>query len=528
MLLLPSHLLEGTLSTFEVLRSIFPLPGELDIPPESTTTLLLLRSHLDSSSSTSPSSSSSITLPYLTARIQIALDPPPGSVLPDEDEDGWNIVVKVVLAISKDHEGEDDVELPSTSITLLQPSWISDRSFQGLKSNLPLSSSASPEEDPTSRILELAEHLRIVGPKLIPLASAPSSSPQPLIHLPLSVESHSMSIGKEAILCLSKMHHIVNQPKLRKLKALAVENGASGFVKAGKPGVMLYELSSPEVLHRFLMGVRSLNYLEFHHLASTPLLPPPPSLSGSSPPSISNSPKHTTSSTASRRKTAKGGADGSGEGMKRLNEGKVGLVEITEMKEMTIDVHFHVVQRSTSRAGGGVKLPQIDSQLDVLNQGYASSGFAFNLVSVDYTKNVDWFELSDVEGPGRDYQTAMKRALRKGTAKDLNIFVVGFSKSDNIGYSTFPWNYTSDPLDDGVVLNFDTLPGGYKKNYDHGRTAVHEVGHWLGLFHPFQGGCNGNGDLVDDTPRNATRGQDTCSQPGHDSIHNFMDYSYDR
>lgn len=48
-----------------------------------------------------------------------------------------------------------------------------------------------------------------------------------------------------------------------------------------------------------------------------------------------------------------------------------------------------------------MKLPQIDSQLDVLNQEYASSGFAFNLVSVDYTKNVDWFELSDVEGPGR-------------------------------------------------------------------------------------------------------------------------------
>ncbi|KAJ4406795.1 hypothetical protein N0V85_004461 [Neurospora sp. IMI 360204] len=86
---------------------------------------------------------------------------------------------------------------------------------------------------------------------------------------------------------------------------------------------------------------------------------------------------------------------------------------------------------------------------------------------------------------------------------------------------------------DGVVIRSDTLPFGTFAPFNLGRTATHEIGHWFGLDHPFgSGGCEGKGDMISDTPVEASPaygcqvGRDSCpNQEGLDAVRNFMDYS---
>ncbi|CAE6442266.1 unnamed protein product [Rhizoctonia solani] len=169
----------------------------------------------------------------------------------------------------------------------------------------------------------------------------------------------------------------------------------------------------------------------------------------------------------------------------------------------------------------------------MLNADYAGTGPTFNNVYTDRTTNANWF---NQVYPRNTYKTAMKQALRKGNATVLNIYTVGFNNATYGGllvYATFPFRYAGTPMDDGVVIRYSTLPGGSAAPFNLGRTLTHEVGHWVGMYHTFQGGCSGSGDLVSDTPPqgNFTAGcpigKDTCPGGGLDPIHNYMDYSND-
>ncbi|KEP52915.1 extracellular metalloprotease [Rhizoctonia solani 123E] len=199
----------------------------------------------------------------------------------------------------------------------------------------------------------------------------------------------------------------------------------------------------------------------------------------------------------------------------------------------TIRVYWHIISADDTLEGGNVPNEQIDASLKVLNKDYEYSRLSFTLAKVDRTVNADWF---NKVGPDSEEQTNMKNALRKGGARDLNIYSVGFKSGSGeglLGYATFPSSYAGNPKDDGVVILYSSVPGGTAAPYNLGRTLTHEVGHWVGLYHTFQGGCSLLGDYVLDTPPESSpafgcpAGRDTCSGGRVDPIHNFMDYSDD-
>lgn len=191
-----------------------------------------------------------------------------------------------------------------------------------------------------------------------------------------------------------------------------------------------------------------------------------------------------------------------------------------------INVYWHVITNSAGQ--GAPTTAQINEQIAILNAAYATSGFSFNLVAVDTTANNSWYTCT-----GGSCESQMKSALRQGSADDLNIYSNNMG-GGLLGWATFPSSYASQPQMDGVVVLVASLPGGTATPYNLGDTATHEVGHWMGLYHTFQGGCTNLNDRVSDTPAEGSSafgcptGRDTCiNKPGLDPITNFMDYTDD-
>ncbi len=194
----------------------------------------------------------------------------------------------------------------------------------------------------------------------------------------------------------------------------------------------------------------------------------------------------------------------------------------------SVPVYVHVMAGKNGE--GDVPRSQINRQISVLNKTFAgeesgeaaATGFSFTLAGVDRYYNNTWHK----DGASANYRAA----TRQGGANALNMWLVDFKY---LGIATFPWDYSKHGRIDGIRVHYDSLPGGSIANYNLGETATHEAGHWFGLYHTFQGGCTATNDEVGDTPAQSSptngcpEGRDSCSLPGLDPIHNYMDYSYD-
>jgi len=194
---------------------------------------------------------------------------------------------------------------------------------------------------------------------------------------------------------------------------------------------------------------------------------------------------------------------------------------------VVVPVRWHVVRSGTATSQGNIPDTWITNQIQVLNNAYSGTGFSFQLVSIDRTTNSQWY--TGCYGGG---ERKMKKALAIDPANNLNIYSCRPSQGI-LGYAYLPNSFNEADFRHGVVLLDQSLPGGNASPYNLGDTATHEVGHYLGLYHTFQGGCQNPGDSVADTPAEASAaygcptGRDTCSSAGLDPITNFMDYTDD-
>ena len=200
---------------------------------------------------------------------------------------------------------------------------------------------------------------------------------------------------------------------------------------------------------------------------------------------------------------------------------------------VNVPVYFHVILSSSG--AGDVTDDKINDQIQVLNDAYsgqavgsADTPFRFTLMGVTRTNNDAWYNM----GYGSQEEKAAKAALHVGGAETLNIYSANLG-GGLLGWATFPSDYRRRPSQDGVVILNESVPGGTAKPYNQGDTATHEVGHWVGLYHTFQGGCSKRNDQVGDTPPEQSpaygcpASRDTCNAAGLDPIENFMDYTDD-
>ena len=223
---------------------------------------------------------------------------------------------------------------------------------------------------------------------------------------------------------------------------------------------------------------------------------------------------------------------------KKMKNGRVGATGT-----LIIPVVVNVLY---SNANENISTAQIQSQIDVLNRDFSATNPDLGLVPSAFTSavsNLEYqFVLSSVVRKASTKTSwgtrdAMKSAKKGGInptspTTTLNMWVCNIG-GGILGYAQFPGGSSAT---DGVVIGpqYFGSTGFVSAPYDKGRTATHEVGHWLNLRHIWGDAACGS-DLVSDTPTQQTSNfgcpsfpKVTCSNgPNGDMFMNYMDYTDD-
>ena len=214
--------------------------------------------------------------------------------------------------------------------------------------------------------------------------------------------------------------------------------------------------------------------------------------------------------------------------------------------KIQIPVVVNVLYRTTAE---NISLTLIQSQIDVLNQDFNAQNPDYNSVpalfsgvkaNVGISFVLDQVIRKATTKTSWGTKDTMKKTSRGGldptspTTK-LNLWSCTIG-GGILGYAQFPGGSSAT---DGVVI--DPLYFGVTSNssssypYNLGRTATHEVGHWLNLRHIW-GDANCGNDLVSDTPTHDSANfgvptyphYSTCSGTPVEMTMNYMDYTDDR
>lgn len=219
----------------------------------------------------------------------------------------------------------------------------------------------------------------------------------------------------------------------------------------------------------------------------------------------------------------------------------------TEQKvSIEIPVIVHVLYNAPVE---NISNAQINSQIDVLNEDFNNDNADASLVPNEFrdeqTSVGITFVLDRVIrkfSPKKKWQKDdMKRSSKGGSdpidpGNYLNIWVVNEIAYKNfgiLGFSSFPGE---NPAVDGVVIGylFFGSTGTLEAPYNKGRTATHEVGHWMNLHHIWGDAVCGD-DFIADTPlHNAPNfgcptypHKSTCTGTPNEMTMNYMDYTQD-